>query len=245
LFGFSLQRTSARMSPHVAQSARSSNLPQPDRTTQLTILFWIFSYALLSLRGVMLIGELSAFFSERRALAVSVGAVAYWMALKQLNSARSVSLREAIGWILAATALVAIASVTIDQLSAAPAGLTQSFRWSLAWSGYFGLWVMGAIAFRTGAQTPVAEARLAAVRVAQARAARGATAADWEWLIDTITTEAAAELRPADRVALARRLLNSSGYEQADALDAGAERAKARARVAARIAARLIEQPRR
>ena len=99
--------------------------------------------------------------------------------------------------------------------------------WSLTWSAYFALWVMGSLAF--------APAAAAVVQPLQADAVAAAASTDaLEDLIEAILAEAE-QLGAADRSALVARIVELGGYATTD----GTPSDTARARLALRIAARL------
>lgn len=202
------------------------------RIVTLTGLFWAFSYALLSIRGALFFDDWSRLIDDNRLLTVTVGAVAFALVLKQLQAKRTVKLRQVATWIVAATIAVLIVRTTIDQMTFdVPQGLGISLLYSLTWSAYFAVWVMGSLAFAPPpAVTIMQPVTSAAVEVAVRRD-------NLEVLIVALLDEAPV-LRSAERKALAERVLVAGGYESAD----GNEADNDRARLAVRIAARLADQ---
>jgi hypothetical protein len=239
------------MSMSLAESLSGRKAPHANRILLLTLLFWLFSYAFLAMRGAMLEEEWAALLSGRRAIAVTAGAVAYWLVLERLEVSRRIDLAKVAGWIISATIGLMLFRLALDQLfTSEPLPPLRNIRWSLAWSGYFGLWVMGAIAFRRGialadpqaVATPAASSRSRAqVRESKQQQIDGS---DLEWLADAIGPELTS-LDPDRRTKIAARLLKSAGYELAEENDPWAARHNARVQLAERIAARLLEAERR
>lgn len=206
----------------------------------LSAMFLIFCYILLSWRAVLL-SDAAPIFSERRILALLVGAVFFWLTLKRLDTNGRVTLARAASWIVAGTVLVLSARVLFGWLvPAAPLTLSYDVRWSLARGAYFGLWVMGAITFRRG------PARYRAVNqadtIAEAPRARPASHAlpdDLEWVVEALSPELAS-LVPTARDQLAECLLAKAGrYELADERDPWSAAHNRRLQLASRIADRI------
>lgn len=216
--------------------------PAPEPANQiitLTSLFWAFSYVLLSIRGALFNDDWSNLFDNNRLLAVSVGAGAYVLILRQLTMGEKISLKRALGWIAGATVAVLIVRFTVDELMFdVPQGPAVNLLWSLTWSAYFGLWVMGALAF-VPTRSPAPTAAVTPIARPDAAAALPGDRADidnFEWLVTAIIDEAV-ELRSADRARLAERVVAIGGYESADALAADNQRARLAMRIAARLSA--------
>ena len=124
--------------------------------------------------------------------------------------------------------------MTIDQMAFdVPQGMGVNLLYSLSWAAYFGLWVMGSLAFAPPAAPTVAVVQPIPAAVIETPAKRD----DLEALIVALLEEAAA-LRPADRKSLAERVLAAGGYESADADPRDNERARLAVRIAARLADR-------
>ena len=211
------------------------------------LLFWLFTYAFLSWRTEMLLGDGFSLFSIRRVLGTSAGAAIYGLVLcwieRPVAERTAARLLAIVATILPASIAVLAARLAVDRLfyeSALP--LAVNLRWVLAWSGYFGMWVSASLAFQmhrsTLAQVP---ARAVAQHGPHAPASAAAPGAAWEWLIDTAARELAA-MPDADRAALADRLVASAGYHVAEGLDAEAQ--NARVDLAWQIAARLARDQR-
>lgn len=204
------------------------------RIVTLTGLFWAFSYALLSIRGALFFDDWTRLIDDNRLLTVSVGAAAFALVLKQLDARRRVRLVEVTSWILAATIAVFIVRSTIDQLTFdIPQGLGVSLLYSLSWSAYFGLWVMGSLAFAPSPPPAATTVQQAAPTAMDAPMRRDSL----EQLIGALLDEASV-LVEGDRKALIERVLAAGGYESAEGNRAENERA----RLAVRIAARLANQ---
>lgn len=199
-----------------------------NRLITLVGLFWAFTYVLLSIRGAIFHDDWSRLIDNNRLMAVTVGAAAYAMVLRQLASGHRVTLKGAIAWIAGATLAVMIVRVTLDELMFdVPQGVGINLLWSLTWSAYFGLWVMGSLAF-----APVASAKNAV-----GQAGITVTPGDpesLELLIEAIFAESST-LKKTDRARLAAKVLELGGYESAE----GSARDNERARLAIRLAARL------
>jgi hypothetical protein len=204
----------------------------PNRIVTLAGLFWAFSYVLLTIRGALFNDDWTNLFDNNRLLAVSVGAGAYILILRQLQSGERITLRRALGWIVAATVAVMIVRFTIDELFFdVPQGPTINLLWSLTWSAYFALWVMGSLAFASVA----APSRAASVAVAVARPAP-ADPDQLEALLTAIVAEAG-ELKSADRRRIAAKMIAIGGYESIDGSPADNERSRLALRIAARLTA--------
>ena len=198
----------------------------------LTGLFWAFSYVLLSIRGALFFDDWTRLVDDNRLLTVTAGAGAYALVLRQLDARRTISFSSALTWIIGATVAVLILRMTIDQmLFERPQGLGVSLLYSLSWSSYFGLWVMGSLAFAPPPAPAATDTR--SLSVASPRASPDGL----ELLIVCLLDEAAA-LEPADRQRLTERVLAAGGYESAD----GNEEENERARLAVRLAARLADR---
>ena len=204
---------------------RPSRAPA-NRLITLVGLFWAFTYVLLSIRGAIFHDDWGRLIDNNRLSAVTVGAGAYALMLRQLASGHRVTLRGAIVWICGATLAVMIVRVTLDDLMFdLPQGVGVNLLWSLTWSAYFALWTMGSLAFAPEAKTKAVE-RLDITSQANPESL--------ELLIAAILAEANT-LKRTERARLAAKVLELGGYESAD----GPPRDNERARLAIRLAARL------
>lgn len=219
----------------IASLASPSPRREPDhRIITLTGLFWAFSYVLLSIRGALFFDDWTRLIDDNRLLTVTIGAGAFALVLKQLEGRPSTKLGEVATWIAAATLAVLIVRMAIDQFAFdVPQGMGVSLLYSLSWSAYFGLWVMGSLAFAPPLTRPVRGVEPVATVSMQAPAKRD----DIELLIVALLDEAAS-LDGADRAALADRVLAAGGYEIADGDPAQNEPARLAVRIAARLADR-------
>jgi hypothetical protein len=229
----------------MSASAAAPFFARPSRPLQVLLfaaLFWLFTYALLSVRAQLLLGDGFSLASARRLLATTAGAATYWAVLGWMRArpeGRAPNPAAIVATILPASILVLAARLAVDRLwYETPLPLEANLRWVMAWSGYFGLWVSASLAFRMhraprAATAPTASAL--AARPAPSAPSAPADPAAWEWLVDACAAELAAS-PPADRAALAARLVARAGYERAD--DLGGLH-NARVALAARLAARL------
>jgi hypothetical protein len=181
--------------------------------------FWLFSYTFLALRKFLAADDLSVAISIQRVIAISAGAVAYWLVVRQIESAGRIRLKTVIGWVAgAALAMIAVRVGLSNLFTDEPVPLARSLRWTLTWSAYFGLWVVGAVAYLAPAQAraeavPAVAAVPRPVAAAAPRTGLAKTELDeLSLLIEAIALEAS-ELNPTDRQALAERVLRFGRYE--------------------------------
>lgn len=133
---------------------------QANRDMTLVIAFGLFSYVLLSLWGYLVAQDVGVILSPRRLVSCAIGAGIFWVTLSRLRQQRRVELGTVVGSIVIAGLTILAARLGIDQLSASPIEPEHSVRWSLAWSGYFGIWLLAAVppcapmAFRGGRPQP-------------------------------------------------------------------------------------------
>lgn len=203
--------------------------------TLLAAMFLLFCYVLLTWRATLLT-DTAPLLSQRRTLAILAGAGAFWFALKQMEEQERLSLTRAVSWIVAGTILVLLTRLVAEQVvTAAPVDFSYDLRWSLAWGGYFGTWLMGAWAFRRHA-TNEASSSAGQPTIARAREIPRVSQAEVDWLLEALTPELLGHDH-GDRETLADRLLASAGrYELADDADPLAIRHNARVRLAQRLA---------
>jgi hypothetical protein len=218
-------------------------------------LFWASTYVLLTIRGAILRDDWSRLLDDNRLLAVSIGAAAYLLVLRKLNEGSRPTLTNAVSWIAGAAVAIMLVRVTVDQLLFDdPQDLEVHLLWSLSWSAYFAIWVMGSIAF----EMPPALRRSAEVRpsrvVSSTRAPSAAAATvdtvarpqettepeAIEFFIDAIVQQAS-DFESLDREALAERVLRLGGYDMAGE-DDWSRSQSTRARFAAALAAKLAER---
>ena len=215
------------------------------RSVALAASFWLFSYTFLALRKILSIEDLSVAISVQRVIAISLGAFAYWLVVRQIESSERIRLWTLIGWVAIATMGMIVVRIGLSNLLAdEPVPLGRSLRWTLTWSAYFGLWVTGAVAYLAppqprAAAAPAATPAFPAPVVASPPPTKAADADldELSLLIEAIALEAA-EFKGADRQALADRVLRFGGYEVAGD-DDWSRSQSIRARFAWRLAMRL------
>lgn len=216
--------------------ARGQSLLTPALSRALVAaLFLFFCYILLTWRATLLT-EAAPLLSARRSLAVLAGAAAFWFALRHMEERERLSLVGTASWIVAGTILVLLTRLAAEHVvTAAPVDFSYDLRWSLAWGGYFGMWLMGAWAFRRHA-TNEASSSAGQPTIARAREIPRVSQAELDWLLEALTPELLSHDH-GDRAKLADRLLASAGrYELADDADPLAIRHNARVRLAQRLA---------
>lgn len=215
-------------------------------------LFWFFTFAALSVRTELLLGDQFNLFTVRRVLGTTVGALAFGLVLACITRrARAGTLNpaSAIAAILPASLLVLAARLVIDKLFyELPLPFETNLKWVAVWAGYFGMWVSASLAFQMHRQAarpqtacrPVASRALApAIPCSRDESHCPAEMAAWEWVADACAAELAA-MPEARRVLFAERLVARAGYEQADSgYDSPAGEQAIRRAIALRIAARL------
>jgi hypothetical protein len=215
------------MSAIVARPMPAPAVPPMKRDLVLTAAFWLFSYFFLALRKVLSTEDLSVALSVQRVIAISIGALAFWLVLKQIEAGKLTRLRTLIGWVVGGALGMMVVRLGITELLADGAvPLARSIRWTLTWSAYFGLWVVGVVAYLA---PPSARGRAAAAPDTRVIAAAPeilvpATAAmprtepaaadpdELSVLIEAIAMEAA-DLSQTDRKALAERVRRFGRYE--------------------------------
>ena len=218
----------------MATLAQPSPRREPhNRIVTLAGLFWAFSYVLLSVRGALFFDDWTRLIDDNRLVTVTLGAGAFALVLKQLEVGRRITLGAVLTWIAGATLGVLIVRMTIDQmLFDAPQGMGVNLLYSLSWSAYFGLWVMGSLAFAP-VDAPVRASKPVVASVAATDVSANPQAL--ETLIAALIDEAA-DLGSLDRSALAQRVLAAGGYEELGGDTARNERARLAVRIAARLA---------
>lgn len=123
-----------------------SSQPHPNRRElALIIAFGLFSFVLLSLWGALVAGNLGVVFSPRRMVVCSLGAGIFWLTLRRLKQQGAVSLGTLLVSIIVAGLSILAVRLGIDQMAVAPIEPEHSVRWTLAWSGYFGIWLLASV----------------------------------------------------------------------------------------------------
>ena len=215
-----------------------------DRLVLLAGLFWLFTYALLSIRAGMIPESVPALLSGRRLAAVTLGAAIFYAAARHLiRTAGGPRPMNILATIAVSVVAACIIRLGIDQWAfdnVMP--VSYSLRWTLVWTGYFGLCLMGTLAhFEAQARAQRIRFEPVCAPVAEAAAVPVAQKADveaWDWLLDVLAAEIGARA-PADRKALVDHLSMNVGYEHADALLHEEEVQNARVRLARAVASRL------
>lgn len=223
----------------------SPSLPLPSRRPILdggrwflTAAFFTFCYCLLTWRALLL-NDLAPYLSDRRAIALLVGAGIFWLAIGQLERAGRLTLVRAASWIVLGTIVVMVARLAVNWWKPeATLTVGYSLRWTLAWAAYFGLWLMGVAAFRRQASTAAA-----APTCLDGGTSEAAEKEQVGWLLDVIVAEFEGT-SAQDRTRLAHRLVQRAGAYETAELGAEADAYNARVRLAYRVAARLEENRR-
>lgn len=120
--------------------------PQGNRQdVALIVAFGLFSYFLLSIWGYLVARDPSVALSPRRLVVCAIGAGIFWLTLTRLRRRPNVDLGALLASIVVAGLTILLVRLGIDQLSTSPIEPEHSVRWSLAWSGYFGIWLLAAV----------------------------------------------------------------------------------------------------
>lgn len=222
----------------------------------VALLFWLFTYALLSFRAEMALGDGFALLSGRRMLATSVGAALFGLVLGRIIMRPNASARRSaaiIATIFPASLAVLASRLLLDRLYyEQPLAVEDNIRWVLVWAGYFGLWVSASLALNLHAQSHVTHARVQAVNRPTSAAPRETEighraecppAEAWNWVVDALAVELAA-VPPPERAALVHSLASQAGYELADELDPKSRAQNARVKLVQRLIKRLGQQSR-
>ena len=220
----------------------------------VALLFWLFTYALLSFRSEMALGDDFALVSGRRMLATSVGALIFALVLSRIiksayaSAARSAAL---IATIFPASLAVLASRLLLDRLYyEQPLAVEDNVRWVLVWAGYFGLWVSASLALTLHAQSHFTRARSQALTRPTSAAPREAEIGPcaecppietWNWVVDALAVELAAVPR-LERAALVHSLASRAGYELADELDPNYRLQNARVKLVERLIKRLGDE---
>lgn len=109
----------------------------------MVLAFWLFSYALQSMWGALVALDLGGLIDARRVIAVTAGAGVFAFALRSIRQrAAAIQLRHLIGAIAIAGLVMFAIRVGLDQVWPDPRPIDRSLRWALAWTGYFGIWLL-------------------------------------------------------------------------------------------------------
>lgn len=199
--------------------------PSDNHILILAALFWLFTYAVISLSSELAMGDAFNLLTGRRLVAVTAGAATFWLALKYGKGGFEkgwASPGTMIATIVPAALAVLLVRTLWDAVVAAePLPVAVNIRWVLLWSGYFGLWIGGYLAFQLHrhlrARAAAGSARTL-TNLAAARAMPRLDDAGLEWVADVIIEETATPV--SDQLdSLAEKLRHRAGYEAADSLD--------------------------
>jgi hypothetical protein len=205
-----------------------------NRLTGIAGLFWLFTFALLSLRSGLVEAEAFELLAAPRFIAVTAGALIFWVVLRAQTAGadrRRLNPGLALATILPASlAVLGVRLLSDSYLAADPRPLDHDVRWVLVWAGYFGLWVSAAIAFRLH--------RGQVLAAAAGRSSPPLDSRDVDALIDALALELV-ETNPCSKDPLHARLAVLHGYELADQADPDSVRRAARAELIDRLTLRL------
>ena len=235
------------MQATLTQFASRSSINQ--RLLLLCAFFWLFTYALLSIRAGMIPEDVPALLSARRLIAVTAGAAIFygaaWRLVQDAVQPRAVTI---LGTLAVSVAAALIIRLGLDQLTFEDTNsVGYSIRWTLIWTGYFGVCLMGTLAYFErirGDQLVCLDSLSSAPSRQSVRSANEDDSAAWMWLIDVLAFELADD-PSIDRKALAAKLVIKAGYEVTDSLDHMTDVHNARVRLALAIFSRISREYRR
>lgn len=222
--------------------------PGAEAVLRLSGLFWIFTYVLLSVRAAF-IPEVPDFFTPQRVLSVTAGSFIFYAATRHLmrSAASSRVTNFIVTFVVSAAAALTIRLGLDGIVFEGSASVAYSVRWTIVWTGYFGVWLIGTLAYfhhvtavqRVGRNPDIIALPTAADAMSRPapRIATGDDEMAWEWLVDVLADELAVG-GVQDPRGIASRLVRKAGYEVADPHNASAKH-NARARLATSIASRL------
>lgn len=212
--------------------ALSPSRSLPDRASNWLLwlaAFWVFSYAVLTLRAQVEFGAAFQWLHEKRAIGVTVGALLFGVALHFANRVRDPRARAGLllASVLPASVIVLAARSAFNlYVLGTPAELNDDVNWTIVWAGYFGL----ALGAYLAVQHRAATARAIAVEAA------APVSADYAWVVDALADELADR---RDTHLLVADLRARAGYLLADDGDPAAARHNARVRLVERLAERV------
>lgn len=211
-------------------NAQASSFERSSPSTSMSVIawaaaFWLFTYALLSVRAELLSSQ-AAGLSPQRFVGTVVGAFCFGLVLHWIRRAehRIGGSRAAavLATILPASLFVLAARLGADVLFAGQVrDFSNDLRWILVWAGYFGLWISAAMAVQNQPARvrhrkfpPTFAPSAVPPLEARPRPQAGLVGA-WEGLIEMAAQEMAA-LPAQHREELVQRLTERAGYELAD-----------------------------
>lgn len=192
-------------------------------------LFWVFSYAVLTLRAQVEFGAAFEWLHEKRAVGVTVGALLFGAVLLVVQHVRDARARALLllASVLPASLIVFAARSAFDVYVLGSTVVNEEINWTIVWAGYFGL--------ALGAYLAV-QHRSAVTRRSAIAEAIVPTTADYIWVVDALADELGD--RP-DGERLLADLRRRAGYLMADESDPAAVRHNARVRLVERLAERI------
>lgn len=209
----------------------------------LSGLFWIFTYVLLSIRAGLIPEAVPVLVTPQRLVAITAGATIFFAAARHLLKTKAQPcVTTTIGTFAVSVVAAVIIRLGLDQMALEQApSVSYSVRWTLVWAGYFGVWLIGTLAYFDSAPTVIRiETKALAKTIPTADPDSTSTADElaWGWLVDVLAGELA-QSSPANRLAIATRLIAAAGYEESDPLDTSAQTRNVRAKLAQSIASRI------
>lgn len=113
---------------------------------RLPLLFWLFTYAILTVRGRLLPGQPLDWISLKRIVAISLGAVSYALAIRVLDGTRTRSLAFRLTFVVVmsfggAAAVLASRWAFVGLAEREPFDLGGEMRWLLLWISYLFTWI--------------------------------------------------------------------------------------------------------
>ncbi len=214
----------------------------------IVLSFWIFTFGILSWRTGLVVGDEFHLFTARRLLSTIAGAGLFGFVLWKMMSPKAGWAHHPIGAIAAilpAAFCILYFRLLLDwAVFPEPLPIEHNLRWVITWSGYFGLWISGALAFGLHRRPDPARSFTCTYPVERAvePVARPLPIDPdaWSWLVDALAEELQRHPR-ADRAALIDRLVRSAGYEVADG-PGGNPQDDARILLVRRLACRLLDK---
>ncbi|MDQ8755149.1 hypothetical protein RCO27_02800 [Sphingosinicella sp. LHD-64] len=197
-------------------------------------LFWLTSYAILSLWSALRIDGAIPMLSAPRFFGTLVGAFALWVIVTRLERTETRAFPHPLAVIPAilpaALAVLLTSLVTYQVWPNHLIRFNDHLRWVMVWAGYFGTGLGLYLACdiygrlrrahlaptdRAGAPETISVPMTNQAMRTPARSGAVVPADDWDWLIDAIADEMAAAPE-ADRHVIAARLMSKAGYRMAD-----------------------------
>lgn len=217
------------------QLTASFRSPDARSRAKWVALFWVFSYAILSVRAQLIASDISLWISGLRIVSITAGALFFALALWATVHLPTVAGRPAILLFNLAAAVLTILAIRYILAPESPnlqSAIGAHARWALVWAGYFGLSV-GAFLIMNG-KTAAAHASPAVTSPGSVRAIGEPldepTVEAWAWFAVKLAEESGHRPRET-KAALIAALRRHAGYEIADPIDCAAVEQKARIRL--------------